>query len=168
MPRLSAESVITTATQRDELHALVRKQTSPQHYVTHARIILLAAEGVGVHETMRRLGLGRSTVQYWRKRWQESKSVDALARLKDRPRSGAPAIYTPEQICSIIALACEQPQDCGRPITHWTQQEFADEAIQRGIAEYVSQRSVGRFLKGGQLATTSNSRLVNSKTRCTI
>lgn len=148
MPRLSPAPVTVTETQQNDLHGLIRKQTSPQHHVMRARIILMAAEGSGVHETMRRLDIGRSTVQSWRRRWQESPSGDALVRLKDRPRSGAPATYTPEQICSIIALACERPQDGGHPMTHWTQQALADEAMQRGITDYVSQRSVGRFLKG--------------------
>ncbi len=35
-------------------------------------------------------------------------------RLADAPKPGAPPKFTPEQICQIIALACEKPADCGR------------------------------------------------------
>jgi transposase len=94
------------------------------------------------------------TVQTWRGRWLESRE-QGLAALLDEPRSGKPAIYTPEQICAIVAMACERPEDSQRSITHWTQQELADEAIKRGIVDYVSQRSVGRFLKRSGLATAS-------------
>ena len=140
----------------------MRKQTSPQNLVTRCHIILLADEGVGVHETMRQLRVGRTTVQNWRKRWlQTNESGASLTRLEDAPRSGKPAEYTAEQICGIIAIACERPEDSQRSVTHWTQQEIADEAIKRGVVEYVSQRSVGRFLKRSGLETASNERLVN-------
>lgn len=69
--------------------------------------------------------------------------------LADSPRSGTPATFTAEQICQIVALACESPGECGRPVTHWSPPELADEAIKRGIVESVSPRSVGRFSKGG-------------------
>jgi hypothetical protein len=46
-----------------------------------------------------------------------------------------------------VALACEAPEDSDLPISHWTQQALADEAMRRGIVEEISQRSVGRFLK---------------------
>jgi len=42
--------------------------------------------------------------------------------------------YSAEDACAIIALACEDPYDSGRAITHWTQRELAAEAIKRGIA----------------------------------
>ena len=45
------------------------------------------------------------------------------------------------------ALACELPADSGLPMSHWTQQGLADEAMRRGIVGEISQRSVGRFLK---------------------
>lgn len=147
MPRLSPMPIELSAPHREQLTAIVRKQTSPQHQVKRARIILLADEGAGVNETMRRLGVSATMVRWWRRRWRESDAGDAEARLRDAPRSGAPAVYTPEQICAIVALACEDPADSGRPISHWTQQEIADEAIKRGLVDWISQRSVGRFLK---------------------
>jgi hypothetical protein len=52
-------------------------------------------------------------------------------------------------------VACEDPQESGRPVTHWTPQELADEAIKRGIVTSISPRSVGRFLKGGGLEAPS-------------
>ncbi len=129
--------------------------------MTRCRIILLADQGMGVHETMRHLRIGRTTVQSWRRRWLQSNEQDGLACLQDAPRSGSPAIYTAEQICAIVAIACERPEGSARPITHWTQQEIADEAIKRGVVEYVSQRSVGRFLKRSRLATASYEGLVD-------
>jgi homeodomain-containing protein len=71
--------------------------------------------------------------------------------LCDRPRSGAPPTFSAEQLCQIVAMACEAPShESGRPVTHWSTIELADEAINRGIVEDISARSVGRFLKGGR------------------
>ena len=63
-------------------------------------------------------------------------------RLADAPRSGAPATYTPEQICAVIAMTCEKPSESERPISHWSQREIADEAIRRGLVSNISQRSI--------------------------
>lgn len=45
-----------------------------------------------------------------------------------------------------MALACESPEDSGRPISHWTPRELADETIKRGIVKTISPRHLGRFL----------------------
>ena len=95
------------------------------------------------------LGVSRDTVIRWRKRWIDFKNQDVRERLKDAPRLGAPVIYTPEQICAIVALACERPLDCDR--SSWTQEELANEAIKREIVKFVSPRSVGRFLNEANL-----------------
>ena len=145
MARLTAVALEVSEQQREELKAIVRKRTSPQQQVVRARIVLLASEGVGVHESMRRLRIARTTVQIWRRRWREADEEDVAAHLSDRPRSGAPATYTPEQVCAIVAIACERPQDSDRPMTHWTHRELADEAVKRGIVESISPRPSGTF-----------------------
>lgn len=160
MARLSAAPITLNATQRQTLEAIVRKRTSAQQLVTRAKIILAADAGEGVRETTRALGVTRKVVQGWRRRWLERAEVaDVEVRLADAPRPGAPATYGPEQICAIVALACEKPESQGRAITHWTQQELADEAVKQGIVEAISQRSVGRFLKRSGLKTTPRTRV---------
>ena len=78
--------------------------------------------------------------------------VQALA---DHPRSGAPATFTAEQIVQIVAVACEDPADSGRPVSHWTPREVAEEVRKRGLVETISTRSVGRFLKSGGFVAPS-------------
>jgi len=63
--------------------------------------------------------------------------------------SGDTTDLPPEQICAILALACEPPEGSGVPITHWSQSALAREAVKRGLVETISHGSVGRFLKGG-------------------
>ena len=71
----------------------------------------------------------------------------------DEQRSGGPAKCSIEQIVQIVAVACAPPEYSGRPISHWTPTELASEVVKRGIVEEISPRSVGRFLKRGNLAT---------------
>jgi hypothetical protein len=113
------------------------------------------------------LALARNTVQAWRDRWaaaaetllaaeaeggpDDDRALYAVIQgvLADAPRPGAPPTFTPEQLCQIMAVACEPPGDSGRPISQWTPRELADEAVRRGIVPRISARSVGRFLVSG-------------------
>ena len=74
-------------------------------------------------------------------------AADIGARLADAPRPGVKPKLTAEQICAIVALACEPPEATGVPITHWSQSELARQAVARGIVPEISHNSVGRFLK---------------------
>jgi putative transposase len=75
--------------------------------------------------------------------------------LMDEARSGTPPTFSAEQVCQIIAVACEEPKLSGRPITEWTPRELADEVIKREIVSSISASQVGRFLKRGAVATSS-------------
>lgn len=166
MARLAAAPLELTEEQRQALEAIVRKHTSPQQLVTRARIILLAAQGQGIRAIAAQLHIARGRVQSWRRRWLTAPASAAVAqRLADLPRPGAPATYTPEQICAIVALACESPEVSGRPVSQWTQQELADEAVKRGLVESLSQRSVGRFLKRSRPPAAPRARLADARAR---
>jgi len=137
-----------TAEQRQELTALIRAHSTPQKLAERARIIILAADGAGVGKTAQRLGIWRKTASTWRRRWQDADATKSTAeRLSDAPRCGAPGKFTPEQVCAIIALACEDPKDSDLPISQWSQSEVARQAIKRGIVPSISHGSVGRFFK---------------------
>jgi len=150
------------------LQRLVRRQTADQRLVRRASILLSLAGDPRVETTARRLGLNRLTVRHWRDRWlqaapqlqqveQEQAAEPALLDLieqvlADAPRPGGPATFSPEQIVQLVAVACEPPEQSGRPIDHWTARELADEVKKRRIVQDLSPRSAGRFLKRGRLA----------------
>jgi putative transposase len=73
-----------------------------------------------------------------------------LETLSDNYRSGTPPKFTAEQVTMMIAVACENPEDSGYPVTHWTPKELAAEVIRRGIVESISIRHLDRFLKGDE------------------
>ncbi len=47
----------------------------------------------------------------------------------------------------VLAVACEPPEKSGRPITHRTAHELADEVVKRGIVDSISTTQVGRYLR---------------------
>ena len=91
--------------------------------------------------------INKETVTTWVKRWNDSPEAGAHEWLKDLPRPGAPDKFTPEQVCLIIAMACESPETYGRPIMHWTARELADEVNQQNIVDSISITHTGRLLK---------------------
>ncbi len=75
----------------------------------------------------------------------ENSDASVAEWLLDAQRPGTPPIFMADQICAVVALACEDPRESGLAITHWTQWEVVDEAIKRGIIPSISSRSIGRF-----------------------
>jgi transposase len=169
MPRLSAALITLTPEQHQALERLIGAHSTPQKLAERARMIALAASGRGVHETARELGVWPKTVRHWRGRWLASKVTTPVAeRLADAPRSGAPATFTSEQICAIIALACEKPKESELPISHWSQSEVAREAVKRGIVESISHGSVGRFFKRSGASAASRAGVADTQARSRV
>lgn len=155
MPGPTPPKVPLSEAERAELHALVRAQKTSQHIALRARLVLLLAEGLTAPAVARRLQTTRTTVRLWRRRWLERAAAPVLERLHDDPRPGAPLTFSAEQWCQIVAVACEPPEQSGRPISHWTPRELAEEAVTREFVASISTRHVGRFLKSGRVETAS-------------
>jgi homeodomain-containing protein len=148
MPAPKAPPIPLSLDEQAALEDLVRAHSTPQQLAERARIILLAAAGKGMAESAMALGIWRKTVRHWRRRWTAADApADVAERLSDAPRCGAPATFTPEQICQIMALACEDPEKLAVPISQWSQSELARQAVNRGIVPSISHGSVGRFFK---------------------
>ena len=181
MPGPKPLSVALSEKQHALLEHLSRRQTSSQRLVRRVNTILSAADGASNESIARRLRLDRDTVRMWRRRWQAGAEALAAAEaagdadkvllariealLDDAPRPGSPGTFSAEQLAQLIAVACESPEDSGRPVTHWTPRELADEVIKRGIVKCISPRTVGRFLKGGRSQAASLNLLAESSAR---
>ena len=109
-------AIILTDEQRIELERRVRSQTLDARSVRRARIVLLAAEGVGNHEIARRLGIGRGQVIAWRGRFTAG-GVEAIDSYL--PRSGRkPRIDAAE----IVRLTTQTKPEGA---THWSTRTLA-------------------------------------------
>jgi len=146
MPGPKPPEIVLSIEEREELERLERAHTTGQQVAVRARIVLRAAEGLSTEAIARRLSIDADTARVWRARWRATTGSGA-ARLADAPKSGRPARITPEQICQIIALACEIPAGSDRPISQWSARELADEIRERGIVDRISPRHAGRVLK---------------------
>lgn len=159
--------------QRELLDRTLRQRKCPSGLAKRLHIVLDAADGKSNRAIERERGISDYTVRRWRRRFHEALPrigmieadadtddrmlLDALIEaLSDQPRSGRPPVFTAEQLTSVIAIACEEPDDSDRPISHWSAREVADEAVKRGIVESISRRHVGRFLQSGGSQTASD------------
>jgi putative transposase len=140
-----------------ELKQLVARHSTPQQIALRAKIILLAKAQVNNSQIARQLNVPIEVPRLWRNRWQSLAAVplselSVQERLTDAPRSGKPPRLTPQQVCQIIALGCEQPLDAAqRPISHWTGREIADEIKRRGTVDQLSARHAARLFKKNEI-----------------
>jgi transposase len=160
-----ARAVELSTRQRHLLEQIHKRQTAPVRLARRVGVLLALAEDPCLESVAQRLGLTRVSVRLWRDRWlggadrlraAEADQADDQHLLElieqildDAPRCGKPATFSPEQIVAIVAVACEPPEKSGRPISHWSSAELADEVKKRQIVKDISPRSVGRFLKRG-------------------
>ena len=146
---------------RRELAALVRGHRTAQQAALRARSILAAADGENNAQIARRLRIEADTARLWRTHWLALAPVPlaelpVAERLEDAPRPGGRCRITAEQVCRIVALACEVPAASGRPISQWTGRAVADEIVARGIVAAISPRHAGRLLNRGTCSRTAS------------
>ena len=173
-----AAKVMLTEEQQCILQRIRRSTTASQRLVQRVHIILLAFAGSLNVDIAKIVGLARKQVGVWRRRWQQS--FDALVAiecretqaefrraiedvLSDAPRSGSTGTFTAEQVTQVLAVACEEPEQSGRPVDRWTHRELADEVIARGIVESISVSQVGRYLAQAELQPHRSKYWLNTK-----
>lgn len=154
MPNPKAKTVRLSEMERQGLEKSVRQHQTAQQIALRARIVLASAEGKTSTTIAEENKVSHNTVRLWRNRWVSLQEIplDELSvedRLQDVPRPGAPSRITADQRCQIEALACEKPEKSGRPITHWSAREIADEIVSRKIVKQISPRHAARLLKRG-------------------
>jgi len=135
-------------------------------HVFRAKIVLLSSQGRSNLEIGKELGIGRNTANHWRMRWINNEArllkMEAeedginytrvlLEVLSDEQRPGAPCKFTPEQICLIIGVACESPQDCGVAVSNWSLTSLVAEVVKRGIVEEISTSQLCVFLNQAEI-----------------
>jgi len=164
-----------TPTQSELVTSLVRASTSSHSVVQRGHLILDYTQSGNVSQVANKHGVGRGTVRRWRDRWQSWQAeLDRLEAeyqagtmsqtnyrreietlLADAKRPGAPATFSEAQIQQIITMATRRPEDEGVPVTNWSHEILAQRVTERGIVPSISAAQIGRFLKGGHLATPS-------------
>jgi putative transposase len=150
---MTATPITLNAAEKADLEKLARRPSTAQQIARRATIILRASQGESQGQISRELGISKDMSRLWRKRWIEvsPRDLPVVDRLRDAPRPGTPATFSLEQITQLYALACAPPEQYGRPISHWSPRELADEMVKQGIVEHISVRHVGRLLAEAEL-----------------
>ena len=97
---------------RERLETMTRSTTLPAGLVMRARLVLLAADGVGNQVIADRVGTSRPTVNLWRGRYAQR----GIAGLSDEPRPGRPR--SGDRAAVIAATLTPPPAKLG--VTHWS------------------------------------------------
>src|SRR6266705_2986979 len=105
------------ARDREVLRLWTRSPSMRAGLAQRARVVLLAAEGVGTAEIVRRVGLSKPAVIGWKRRH----AADGIAGLDDRPKSGRPRLIDPVD----IVLATLEPPPPQLGVTHWSSRLLA-------------------------------------------
>jgi len=158
---VQSQSVELTKKQRILLKDVVSGRTERNDHIIRAHIILLVDEGVSDQEIAKNLHIHKRTAGKWRRRWignqeklllwdEEETGIHykrcVLSLLSDAERPGSPCKFTPEQICKIVNVACEKPEDIGLPLSHWSLSSLATECVKRHIIDSISTSQLAVFL----------------------
>jgi len=172
MPTPKSPPIVISEQQKEILSKIARQSTADFREVSRASLILEVEKGKPNSRIAKVMGCSIDKVRHWRYKWLNNQDVLAKIEagqedsnnkleksirevLTDNPRPGAPPTYSSEQYCQILAVALEQPEESGRPISQWSNRELADECNKRGITSGISDRQVGRFLKRNRYKTSS-------------
>lgn len=167
--------------ERAILERLARSRKLERRLAERVQIVLWSADRLASVKQARQLGVDAQRVNRWRRRFtaeaprlaealrseisDEELEAVLLDVLSDEERSGSPGKFTAEQLTRIIELACKSPGGLGLPVTHWTPQELAIEAMRQAIVKSISPRHVARFFGGGRHQASPHAVLAESDNR---
>ncbi len=129
------------------LKLLVQAHRTPQAVARRAQLIEASHRHPdwGTKQMARALQRHESWVRKWRRRWDETHS------LQDAPRSGAPRRFSSENRAQVTALACSLPRSHGVPLAHWSRAELACHVTTVPTLPTISARTIGRWLTAEQI-----------------
>jgi transposase len=137
MPKIPFE---LSPSDRTYLEALLKKGQMGVKQFKRATALLELARGKAITAITDTLGVSRSAVSTWAKRYRQ----EGLQMLHDQPRSGRPVEIDGSQRAKVTALACsDPPEGHGR----WTLRLLADKAVELNYCEHLSHTQAGEILK---------------------
>lgn len=118
MPSPTLQAFSLTADEREALERWIRRPRTAQALALRARIILACEQGGSNSAVAEQLGIHRSTVTKWRRRFLQQ----GLDGLLDEPRPGAPRTISDADVERVITMTLEEaPADA----THWSTRSLA-------------------------------------------
>jgi transposase len=127
--------------ERTELRDLIKKGTAKARKLTRVHILLRADEDATDAAIAEALHVSIRTVERTRMKFVEG---NLAAALRERPRPGAKRKLDAKGEAHLVALACSTPPE-GQAI--WTMWLLADELVELGLVDSISDETVRRTLK---------------------
>jgi transposase len=112
-------TVEVPARDRQLLASWTRSPSIRAGLAQRARIVLLAADGLGTNEIARRTGVSKPTVIAWKRRY----AAEGVGGLDDRPKPGRPR--TTDDVAIVLRTLEPPPERLG--VTHWSSRLLAAE-----------------------------------------
>src|SRR5215831_113791 len=116
--QFSAARIQLTDEERAALESYASRRKTAQALALRARIVLRCAEGGHDGEIAEELGIYRSTVGRWRRRFAKER----LDGLHDEPRPGAPRTITDSDVERVVIATLESTP---KGATHWSTRDMA-------------------------------------------
>jgi transposase len=135
LPSLSAEELL-------ELQRLLRARSTPVGLHRRYHLIWELAAGYGIAEASRIARLHYTNAHKWVGRFQE----EGLAGLRDKPRSGRPALYGHRVDSLVIKTATARPRDLNLGFTTWSLGKLEDHLRQQLPHSSISRETIRRIL----------------------
>lgn len=139
-----SRGISLTAHERSLLQQVARSRTLAWFQVQRARIVLAVADGERIQTVALRMQCDPATVWRTCRRYEQVRLEGVLA---EAPRPGHPAEISPLERAQIVQLACLEPLAKGLPITHWSSQNLARQAVADSLVSGLSARTVRRILQ---------------------
>lgn len=134
--------------QEEDVQKIIASQKVERRLWLRASIISRLSQGGSVAATASDLGVTPKTVRKWAQRF----IAGGLPGLEDQPRSGRPPIFSVEQRCDVIAIACDEPKHYGfEGDTHWCLSTLTHAVQAKVDGPPMSRTSVWRTLQAGRL-----------------
>lgn len=145
--QLALQPIQLTPTEVKSLLQLVQARRTPQAIAKRAQIVVSASAHPdwSSRQLAQSLHLNARLIRKWRRRWQETHS------LQDAPRSGGPRRFSSEVRTQVTALACSLPRTHGIPLAHWSGVELARYVAATPSLPEISASTIGRWLAAEQI-----------------
>ena len=131
----SAEPLVLTEQERDELRQMTQSRTLPAGDVMRSRMILLLADGVAYQKIQDLLDTTAPTIARWKRRFSEHRIAGLMEELHPGQQ---PSVRTPQLQAKVLAAIKEGPKDGS---THWSCRKLAakfhvsKDTVQRILAQ---------------------------------
>jgi len=127
--------------ENSQLRSLTKTGKHKARSIIRANILLMASEGYSDNEIASTIRINVSTVERTREKFVIGRLEYAL---QDRPHPRKPRKLDGKQEAFLVATACSDAPE-GR--TRWTMQLLADQLVNLGIVDSISDETVRQTLK---------------------